>query len=487
MDRIHFFKEIERNVQDPYLKQRLTQELQDHLEDQTMTHKKTEIAALGNPRLISKQTNTAYARFSYFWDAVLAVVAGISAFIITNVMLPGMFDVDFITSEDELIEKAGIIFSSIIWCALLFLIYLSFQKRITTRYGRDLSGTVLQMIYFYLPVLALILSFSLFKAFFNEPTTRQSLNILSQALIPGLLSVSLFWVSKQVVRRYLTQVDSVFILLKSWLPVFISLWVTAGILTLEAGWLEYSTWSIWITPLVIPMLLLYFVWVILTRMLSEILHISLITSIGITILFGMLLGIALPVGWMALKRCISTVGKYSLSLFLPIAVILPFLSHDIPRVLWHEPLVWDWQELEQGQLSFLYPWASSLMQVDEGLNVSYGAWEENGNLYVQQEDKGPILFVQPSGIQPVTGITLPEDFLSSLPEGFTCNGESIKRIPDWGLDCQSFAYRGSPVAEWDRGMLVDLDLTPQGLLAISISMGGYDPTYVYVVDISGLK
>lgn len=54
----------------------------------------------------------------------------------------------------------------------------------------------------------------------------------------------------------------------------------------------------------------------------------------------------------------------------------------------------------------------------------------------------------------------------------------------FGIQCANLAYKGTRIAIINHGSLIDLDVSNDGLLAVSINMGSYDPTYVYIVDLS---
>ncbi|NBS67930.1 hypothetical protein EBT31_03320 [bacterium] len=81
-----------------------------------------------------------------------------------------------------------------------------------------------------------------------------------------------------------------------------------------------------------------------------------------------------------------------------------------------------------------------------------------------------------------------------IPVGFTCDAKPIEDFFDthknstsalgmFGIQCASLAYKGTQIANINHGSLIDLDVSDDGLLAVSINMGSYDPTYVYIVDI----
>ena len=82
-----------------------------------------------------------------------------------------------------------------------------------------------------------------------------------------------------------------------------------------------------------------------------------------------------------------------------------------------------------------------------------------------------------------------------MPTGFSCDDEPLENFINtnenttgplgmFGIGCSILKYNDREIAKISNGSLIDLDLTDNGLLAVSINMGSYDPTYVYVVDLN---
>lgn len=144
------------------------------------------------------------------------------------------------------------------------------------------------------------------------------------------------------------------------------------------------------------------------------------------------------------------------------------------------------------------------MRSNDGVNLSYQAEAVAEGIEVTQQG-GFTYLVNRAGVQTLEFKGFDEYFHNyeskreDFPAEFTCE----KRITDleqvtiltddlfqqngpFGIDCAVLSYKDFPVASIEKGNLVGLDLTQDGLLAVVINMGSYDPDYVYIVDIADL-
>jgi hypothetical protein len=217
-------------------------------------------------------------------------------------------------------------------------------------------------------------------------------------------------------------------------------------------------------------------------------------------MFALCVGVVLPLIRLAFRKPLPLILQFTASILVPLAVILPIIPHDVPRIVWKVPLVWDWDMVERKQLNIAYPWAASLMRRDDGMGIGYSAYVIDGKMAIMQggglsyviNPEDTIIIKTSSELEAIAKVD--GGIYGEIPAGFTCDGRPIEEFFDthngttspfgmFGIQCSALVYQGIEIATINYGSLIDLDISDDGLLAVSVNMGSYDPTYVYVLNI----
>ncbi|MFH1253177.1 MAG: hypothetical protein V1664_02490 [Candidatus Uhrbacteria bacterium] len=508
MNELSFFEKIKTEVRDPALRDRLLEELNDHLEDAQTKNSETSEKIFGEAKIIAAQTNSLKGKNFLLADISLALVVGL----ITFIFLIGLSSLFSLVTEQNrpILGLITCLFGLIIYSSAIFIFYLAVLKRFFIHFGQSTSRTVLLFLAFYFPW-ALGTIEGLQPAFFSL-NSEMPLSLRLEAflvLIPAVLLLKLFktgdrWIIKNDHRLnfWLGKILKKLHFIIAPLVVFV-------ILILTNNWDSGdSPLSFILMPLYLPFFVAYLFWGLscsLTGLIFTFINLPTILGFWLNTLFIIVLTIILPIGQIIWRRKAGALQKIILAIFLPLFIMIPFVPHDIPKPVWYTPVVWSWEDLEKQQLNIAFPWAAALMRRDDGMNVSYEATASEKSLEVLQLGGSAINFLRgqsPTIKQMVstskndnyqlTGINL-KDFSCNNPEANVTLDKMIQPpeqntspLGMFGTECLQLAYKNQPIVDILPGGLIDLDLTTDGLLAIGISMGSYDPTYVYVTDISEL-
>jgi hypothetical protein len=259
-------------------------------------------------------------------------------------------------------------------------------------------------------------------------------------------------------------------------------------------------------PFTLPLFILYLFWGLGTNVIGFLFHaigLPVIFAYWTTTVFALCIGVILPLLRLVFRKPVPLVLQFTASILAPLAFILPMVPQDIPQVTWKAPLVWNWDMLERKQLNITYPWAVSLMRRDDGINVDYAAYLTDKKITVMQGG-GLSYVITPEDVTAIEtspgleGLTKGDGgAYAEIPSGFACDGKLLEELSDthdgstgplgmFGIQCKTLTYNGIEIAAINHGSLIDLDVSDDGLLAVSINMGSYDPTYVYVVNAKGI-
>lgn len=500
-------------VTDEELRSRLREELTDHWEDycehQSMTD--TPKHVLGNETLLAYQTNAVALPGMFGKDVALSVVCGVFTLVVFLMLSSFLtLDLESVSATTKLFTVAASIIGIVFWGSVAWYIYLALQRRFIIRYGQSIRRMILLTIAVVAP--CAIMGIESLLSSINAFAANAPYSILWQ-LISSLLALAIlcgtFLLTGRMVSSRTADADRILMQLRRRVPLIVAVVVTAGVTLLIATsntpGSDYELLALVGTPFTLPLLILYLLWGLATNVIG-----FLFRAIGIPVIFAywatvasaLLVGVVIPLVRLVLRKPIPLVLQFAVSIVVPLAIILPMVPQDIPAVVWSTPVVWSWDTLEQKQLNFAYPWAATLMRRNDGMNIGYSAYLIDGKITVAQGGGSSYIVTR----QEITRIqTTPEiknsiksdgsGMYGEIPVGFTCDAKPIEEFFDthegstsalgmFGIQCATLAYKGAQIVTIGHGSLIDLDVSDDGLLAVSINMGSYDPTYVYIVDLS---
>lgn len=510
-----YIESISSKITDTELQSRIREELEDHWEDycenQSMPDAPEDV--FGNETLLTYQTNAVASPGMFGKDIVLSVVCGVFTLVLF-VMLSSFLTLDL--ANASLTDKFFTVIAGIVgvtfWSGVAWYIYLALHRHLMIRYGQSIRRTFLLAVAFALPFVFLgiesVLLSSINVLIADSPFSA-TWQLASSVLVLVML-FGLFFLAGRLVSRRITDVDRILSRLRRGVPLLISAAVIAGATILvtasDAPGGHREVLALVGTPFTLPLLISYLFWGFGTNIMGFLFHavgIPLIFAFWTTTVFALCLGVILPLARLALRKPVPLALQFAASILAPLAVILPMVPQDVPQVTWNIPLVWTWEMLERKQLNITYPWAASLMRRNDGINVDYAAYLVDKKITVMQGG-GVSYVITPKGITTIE--TSPDleaatkgdgGAYAEIPIGFTCDGKLLEEFSDthngstgllgmFGIQCGTLAYKGIEIATISYGSLIDLDVSDDGLLAVSINMGSYDPTYVYVVSIPGV-
>lgn len=509
-----YIESVSSKITDAALRSRIREELKDHWEDYCENQSITETPeyVFGNGTLLTYQTNAVATPGMFGKDIALSILCGIFTLVLL-VMLSSFLTIDL--ANASLTGKFFTIIASIIgvifWSGIAWHVYLALHRHVVIRYGQSVRRTSLLVIAFALPLVfmgleSLLTSIHAFIADAPFSVARQ----LASSLFVLVMLFAVFFFAGRLVARRITDVDHILSRLRRGVPFIVAAAVVAGvtilITTSDAPGGNREVLALIGTPFTLPLLISYIFWGIGTNVIGFLIHavgIPVIFAYWATTIFALCLGAILPLARLASRKPIPLVLKFAVSILAPLAVILPMVPQDIPQVTWKVPVVWSWDALEKEQLNITYPWAASLMRRDDGINVNYAASLVDKKITVMQGG-GFSYVITPKNI---TTIATPSDVeaatkrdggaYAKISNEFTCDGKPLEEFSDthngstgplgmFGIRCGTLAFNGIEIATIRYGSLIDLDVSDDGFLAVSMNMGSYDPTYVYVVDITGI-
>lgn len=509
----NYIESVASGVTDAELRSRLREELADHWEDHCERQSVPDMPKriLGNETLIAYQTNAVAMPGMFGKDVALSVIYGAFTLVLF-VMLSSFLSLDLenVSATTKWFTVAAGVFGILFWGSVAWYAYLALQRRFIIRYGQSVRRTLLLAIAAVAPctimgVEAFLSSFNAFAA--NAPYS------ISWQLVSSLLALAIlcgaFLHAGRMVSKRMADADRILARSRRNVPLVIAAAVIAGasmlIATSDLSGENFELLAVAGMPFTMPLLILYLFWGLVANaigFLLAIVGIPVIYGYWATVLAALLIGAAVPLAQLAFRRPVPSLMQFVASIVIPLAIILPAVPQDIPAIDWNDPAVWSWDALEQRQLNVVYPWTASLMRRNDGMNVGYGAFLSDGKIAVAQGGGSSYVVTR----QGTTRIRTAAEILSAMkdggkglyadvPAGFTCDARPVEEFFDthggttspfgmFGRQCASLEYKGVQIATIRNGSLIDLDVSGDGLLAVTISMGSYDPTYVYVVDIS---
>ncbi len=485
-------------IRDPALKERLMEDLEDHLEDLKAEGKDTAEPwkLLGDPEVIRTQMNS----IGQPWGKHVAfcVFGGFAIFMILNVLV---FDVDAATPQAWLAQALGAGIGIVFWGLFLFLLIFSLLRWFITQLGFSSRGQLLTYATLGIPYVFFIIEkigrvVSLFYA--NAMDHGNLIDPWGELFLTTLGLGFAFWIAslaRRMAFRYAQTDQKFYERLMNLLPWLVAGTVILGVHVTQLSFME-EEWAVALLsfPLIFTMLLYLIIWGGGTALLSLLfikLSVSVIYSFVTVVNFALLCLLSIGVRRL-FKKPWAYSEKIIAAIFIPLAVFIPFMEQDIPHVQWKVPLVWSWEALEAQQLSFTFPWTAPLMRSNDSPNVSYRAEKTEEGLLVYQTQGTVLKLTREATTQEASVNDFKfRDGAEFTEEGFHCNRDETdltdQPVDFFGLSCDRLFYKDQLIAVIDKRNLVDLDLTTDGLLAITLNMGSYDPDYVYVVDVSEMK
>lgn len=508
-----YIETVTSKITDDELRSRLREELADHWEDycehQSMTDTPKHI--LGNETLLAYQTNAVASPGMFGKDIVVSVACGAFTFVLFLILSSFLtLNLENVSATAKLFTVVASIIGITFWGSVAWYIYLALQRRFIIRYGQSIRRMILLAVAVVAP--CTIMGIESLISSINAFATNAPYSILWQ-LISSLLALAVlcgsFLLTGRMVSSQIADADRILIQLRRRVPLIVAVVVTAGvtiiIATSNVYGSDYELLALVGIPFYLPFLILYLIWGLATNVIGflfQTVGIPVIFAYWATVTFALLIGAAMPLARLVFRKPVPLVLQFVASIVVPLTIILPMVPQDIPAVVWNTPVVWSWDTLEQKQLNIAYPWAASLMRRNDGVNVGYSAYLTNGKITVAQGGGSSYIVTR----QEITRIqTAPEiqnlikadgsGMYGEIPVGFTCDARPIEDFFDthegstsvlgmFGIQCASLAYKGTQIATIGYGSLIDLDISDDGMLAVSINMGSYDPTYVYIVDLS---
>ena len=483
-----YFEHVAGEIRDRDMRSRFLEELQEHWEDVDGPADADPSATLGESALLSHQVNAVVAQRSVGWSIALMLFSCFVTWILGSTISAYIpkFTFSFVSLAELL--------TFTLWLVVAFALYVTVHHRLAMYPSTAKARAIPCIVAFFAP-----LGFTMYELVppLLTGATGYDISYSIRGFASGAALLVMFLLAGEVVRRYLHVTDRIIGSVTRWLPWFVAVYVTIGCaMLIWNNALSDGPGAILAAPFVVPLFVAYLCWALLSTapmtLLPVMMGFWLVTAAAIT------LGILVPVGVWIARRRLAFPLRLALGFTLPIFLILPFVPQDVPVNTWQVPVVWSWDSLERSQLNVVYPWAASLMRRNDGMNASYGAEIENGSLRVIQaggvvvtfEDRTPVVRAN----KEVVDDAIYNDFPTS---GFACDGTLLETIWDthndstspmgmFGSGCGELTYNGHVIGTIDHA-LIELDMSSDGLLAVSINMGSYDPTYVYVLDISQLQ
>lgn len=493
------------HIRDAALKQRLLEELEDHLDELESEGKDISKPwkLLGDPEIIALQVNL--LNQPWFKHIFFGLAGSFAIFILLNLLI---FDVDASPVKDVghfKIQMVGAFGALMVWGTFLFFLSFSLIRWFLTHFGLSSRAQFLIRAMLCIP----------YGVFLINQVSRIALNVFSktpnisdlviQAILSIGTSILIAYAAHRMAFRYGARDQKLHHKLSKIFPFLLGGITTLGTMVTFFEPLDDSWLGTFFVFAFLFMMVLYLFWGALAQILGALLtKFSIPMIYGFTAFTGVLL---LVVAWIFLRRIRRKPWNYSekiaLALLLPLFIVVPFQEQDIPHIQWEVPVVWTWEDFENRQLSFTYPWNAPLMRSNDGINLSYEARLEGGQLQVLQS-KGPLLEITVEGSSTLERVnTIAPNAIPKIdPEGFTCTErmdptQGEHDFPQlavlfsdetvFGINCGTLYYQGQKLALIDKGNIVNLTLSDDGLLAVTLNMGSYDPDYVYVVDVSGIK
>ncbi|MFA6018000.1 MAG: hypothetical protein WCT28_04625 [Patescibacteria group bacterium] len=471
---------------------------------------------LGDEALIARQTNTAMSPMVFTRDIALSVLCGIA-----SLMFFGMFssfltmesDIGYPTMSIRLPLLLVSVFGLLVWGAIAWFMYLAIHRYLFVRYGQSMRRTFLLL--FIIAAPCAFIGIDAITTVMNVIGSGSQYPLISNifsSFLPLAILASLFFSTLRVVRNNIKIADHLIAKLRKSILIILTIVVFAGITTLtilsDVPGDFNEIFSLLALPITLPLLLLYLLWgaiTVSTGFLLSSLGVPGIFGFWITVITAIVLGGILPIAYLVRRKSIPLFLQIAASIIVPLIIVLPMIPRDVPIIDWNVPTIWSWDTLEQSQLNIAYPWAASLMRQDEGMNVGYYATVQDGSIIVGQQ-RGQMYIVDRFDVSAIK--TSPEiksalkenpyALNNDLPTGFTCDDKTLETLSSdtqgttgplgmFGIQCGVLRYNNVEIGTIQHGSLIDLDLSSNDVLAISINMGSYDPTYVYVVDVSSAK
>ena len=502
-------------IQDSSLKQRLLEDLEDHLDDLRAAGKSVDHPwdLLGDPLSLARQVNAIYQPW------IKHILFGIFSFL-SSLLL---FYLSFITltfpdtglqqdASGFALEMLGKMISLGLIATFLFALTLSITRWYLSFFGKSFRGTALVRGVVYLPIfLVFILEVLRFISLAVVPSLSDELsNLIISNFISTLLGFILNFLiitfAQKVAFSYALRVQKWNKKVLNYVPYLLAALMTIGLVSLSIDSLPEEMLGLLALPVILILICYLLLWGFASAALGH-----LFVTLQIPAIYGFVVVTTIPFALLLMILCRRFFKKpfiyferLLLALLLPAFLIVPLKKHDIPPINWNVPLVWSWEDLEKQQLSFTYPWSASLMRSNDGQNVSYQAEAQSESIEVTQQG-GFSYLVDRAGVQTLEfngfdGYFHPyESKREDFPAEFTCEkritdieqvtiltGDLLQQNGPFGIDCAVLFYKDFEIATIGKGNLVGLELTQDGLLAVVINMGSYDPDYVYIVDIANL-
>lgn len=496
-------------IQDSSLKERLLEDLEDHLDDLRAAGKSVDRPwdLLGDPLSLARQVNAIYQ--PWLKHILFGIFSFLSSLLLFYLSFLTLNFPDTLLEQDAsgfALEILGKIMSLGLIAAFLFTLTLSITRWYLSFFGKSFRGMVFVKGVVYLPIfLVLILELPrLIQLAVVFPLADNISNFIS-SFLGFFLNFFIITFAQKVALRYALRVQKWHKKVLNYVPYLLAALIIIGVVSQSFDSLPEEMLGLLAFPIILT-LICYLLWGFTSAALGH-----LFVLLHIPAVYGFVVVSAIPIALLLmilcrrfLKKPLAYFERLLLALLLPAFLILPVNKHDIPLVNWNIPLVWSWENLESDQLSFTYPWSAPLMRSNDGVNLSYQAEAVAEGIEVTQQG-GFTYLVNRAGVQTLEFKGFDEYFHNyeskreDFPAEFTCE----KRITDleqvtiltddlfqqngpFGIDCAVLSYKDFPVASIEKGNLVGLDLTQDGLLAVVINMGSYDPDYVYIVDIADL-
>lgn len=488
-------------IRDASLKKRLLEDLEDHLDELRDAGKNTDNPweILGDPCSLARQVNNIdQAWIKHFLFGVLSIFSSTILFYLSFLIL-SLPDTSIQQSSSgftfELLGKI-IAFASIE--VFLFVLVVSVSRWYLSFFGLTLRGLALirGIIYFPFIVIFFMGLEQIIFILMNSPSSGDIYVLLFN--IFGLIFnfITIFFAQK-IAFRYALRYQKWHKKLLTYLPYLLGVFLSTGIIGIafEAFPEKFGLFATF--PFLFT-LVLYLLWGLSARILGYLLAGFNIAAIyGFVIVSAIILIITLAIfGRRFFKKRFSHLERFALAILIPIILIVPFKKQDVPNIEWNAPLIWSWENLEKKQLSFTYPWTATLMRSNDGMNVSYKTQAHDNFIEVSQEG-GFSYSIKRDKIETIAFNNFAEIDTQNtkVPTDFTCEKRDTEQDEvdiltiehPFGINCARIFYKDSEIASIDKGNIVNLELSSDGLLAIAINMGSYDPDYVYIVDINNKK
>lgn len=510
-----YIERIASEVTDEKIRSRIREELtehwQDYCENQSMNDSPKHV--LGDETLIARQTNIATSPIMFAKDIALSVLCGVA-----SLMFFGMFSSFLMIESDNGYPTLSMqlplllvsVFGLLVWGAIAWFMYLAIHRYLFVRYGQSMRRTFLLLFVIAAPCtfIGIDAITTVINVIGSDSQYPLVSNILS-SFLPLVILAGLFFSALRVVRNNIKIADRLIAKLRKSILIILTIAIFSGITVLTILSNDPGDFneilSLLTLPITLPLLLLYLLWgaiTVSTGLLLSLLGIPGIFGFWITVTSAIVLGGILPLIYLIRRKSIPLFLQIAASIIVPLIIVLPIIPRDVPNVNWNVPIIWSWDTLEQSQLNIAYPWAASLMRQDEGMNVGYYATVQDGSIVVGQQ-KGQMYIVDRFDVStmktsPETESALKENpyaFNNDLPMGFTCDGKTLETLSIdtqgttgplgmFGIQCGVLRYNNVEIGTIQHGSLIDLDLSSNDILAVGINMGSYDPTYVYVIDVS---